>query len=447
MNKKISISILIICIILSVFNLKVQAATGSFKVSKSSLSMNPGKTSTFTVSVSNCEGQFTISSSDSSVVTVDKSTEWIDSSFTYTVTAKKAGTATITITASDVADTSEQEVTGSKTIKIKVAEASNNSNNTTNNNTTSNNTTVNNTTSSNNTTSNNTTTIKPQVSTDATLKNLGINPKEYDFSGFKKQTTSYSVTVPNSVDNIYIYAYPTDSNAKVAGIGTKTLKVGENTFSIKVTAEDKKTTKTYNLVVTRKEEEKVEEKPEETKPEEDEKTDLKGIQNIKISGYTLSPSFDNKIYEYNVNIPEKLTKLDIQTETSSDNIEVEMAGNTNLKAGENIITILAHNKEDDTTTSYQITATVGNQEIDLTQVNYEIQQAQASLKKRSWIVKGTIILIVLLIILFLVDRYRLQKVTTDSDDYDTIEDFTAKDFGDNEKPKKLKKSKKGKRYK
>ena len=82
------------------------------------------------------------------------------------------------------------------------------------------------------------------ASTDATLKNLGIKP--HDFSGFRKATTSYSVTVPNDTEKITIYAQATDSKASVTGTGSKTLKVGKNTFSVKVTAEDKKTTKTYN---------------------------------------------------------------------------------------------------------------------------------------------------------------------------------------------------------
>ena len=46
-----------------------------------------------------------------------------------------------------------------------------------------------------------------KVSSDATLRNLGITPN--DFSGFRKAKTSYNVTVPNSTEKINIYAKAT----------------------------------------------------------------------------------------------------------------------------------------------------------------------------------------------------------------------------------------------
>lgn len=88
------------------------------------------------------------------------------------------------------------------------------------------------------------------ISTDASLKALSVNngtlsPK------FATGTTSYTVSVANSVSSIKVSATATDANAKVTGTGTKTLSVGKNTINIKVTAEDGKTTKTYTITVTR----------------------------------------------------------------------------------------------------------------------------------------------------------------------------------------------------
>ena len=116
----------------------------------------------------------------------------------------------------------------------------------------------------------------------ATLKNLGITPKQYDFSAFKPGTTSYSVKVPNDVESVKIYATATSAKAKISGVGTKKLKEGVNTFNVKVTAEDEKTTKTYTLTINRskeKEEDKDKEKEEEEK--EKEKTEDKKAEDSK----------------------------------------------------------------------------------------------------------------------------------------------------------------------
>ena len=83
----------------------------------------------------------------------------------------------------------------------------------------------------------------------ATLGNLGIKPN--DFKGFVPNKTTYSTTVPNSTSSIEIYATKGQSGQTISGTGIKELKEGENNFDINVTAEDGKTTKTYNLTVTR----------------------------------------------------------------------------------------------------------------------------------------------------------------------------------------------------
>ena len=85
-----------------------------------------------------------------------------------------------------------------------------------------------------------------EKSANANLSNLGINPKEYDFKGFKASKTSYEVTVPNDVSSIEIYANKQDAKASITGTGKKNLQEGTNVFKIVVTAENG-TTKTYQL--------------------------------------------------------------------------------------------------------------------------------------------------------------------------------------------------------
>ena len=128
-NRKIFITLLIL--IFSIFtlgNVKSYAATGKFTLSTSSVSIKKGKSAKITLTVKNCEGTFMVSSSDSSIATVnitDNDSDgdgWITSTATIKVSGKKKGTATISISASDVADTDANEVTGTKTIKVNVTE-------------------------------------------------------------------------------------------------------------------------------------------------------------------------------------------------------------------------------------------------------------------------------------------------------------------------------------
>ena len=255
-------------------------------------------------------------------------------------------------------------------------------------------------------------------SSNAILKNLGIRPKEYDFTGFKPTLTTYNVSVPNDVEKITIYATAQNTNDTISGIGTKSLKLGQNRCEVKVTSGDKKNTKTYVINVTRKEEKDEEETDE--KEENNETPTVAGIKEIKIDGANLTPSFSQSVYSYNVDVPSGTKKLDIETETTSEDIEVEVAGNENLKEGENVITLLVHNKKNDATATYQINAKVENQKIDLSTVNSELKDAESNAKKQEWIIKGTIIAIVVLIIIYLIQRYKITR-EQDDDEYEDDE--------------------------
>ncbi len=213
-------------------------AAGSFSVNKSTATIKEGKTTTFTIDGSNATGRVNITSSDASVATVSSASTWIEkNSSTITITGKKAGTATITVSGK-VSDEKGAEATITKTISVTV-EAE----------------------------------IKPPVeqekpstpstpetpsaqekpteqpktkSTNAYLSTLGVTPKEYDFSGFKKTNLNYSVTVPYEVDSLKVLYKTADSGATVKVTGNSGFEVGSNnTIQIKVTAEDGNTTKTY----------------------------------------------------------------------------------------------------------------------------------------------------------------------------------------------------------
>ena len=260
---------------------------------------------------------------------------------------------------------------------------------------------------------------------DATLTNLGIRPKEYDFTGFKTGTLSYNASVPNDVDKITIYATAKSDKATITGIGSKTLKVGANRCEIMVTSENKKATKTYVINVTRKEKEEKPEEDEDEKEAEDENTTettnsneeklSDGLKNILVKGYNLEPGFSQDVHSYKINIPSSNGKLEIDTETTGDNIEVEVAGNEELRQGENIITILVHDTKDDSTLTYQITANV---EKYLSAENSVIVESEQKDKMKTWIIIGIISAIIIFIIILFIRKYKRENEEYFDEDYE-----------------------------
>ena len=259
---------------------------------------------------------------------------------------------------------------------------------------------------------------RESISNVATLRDLGITPN--DFSNFRSDITSYNVSVPYETEKINIYAKKNSDGQVIEGIGEKTLEVGENTFEIKVTAEDKKTTNTYKLIINRKKEgESDPNNNDEQKNEPEEQNVIKGLTNIKVGGYTLKPQFSNDIYKYNIEITDETKELDLKTETSSDKINVEVVGNENLKVGENIITILVKDTETDETTTYQLVVNSKQSKVDVTAYNNIVDNTQDNLRKKQMLIGIIIIAVSCLIIAFAIYKIKLQR---DDDYYDDEED-------------------------
>ena len=88
-----------------------------------------------------------------------------------------------------------------------------------------------------------------EPSSDATMATLTVNAGELK-PAFSAGTTSYTVSVANSVASITIGATANHEEATVEGTGMKNLSVGANIFIIVVTAEDG-TVNEYTVTVTR----------------------------------------------------------------------------------------------------------------------------------------------------------------------------------------------------
>ena len=292
------------------------------------------------------------------------------------------------------------DVSAKKSVTVKAKEVANNTASSSNNNTNSSNT------------SNNTTTASK--STEARLSNFGIKPN--DFSGFKRDKTEYSTEVPNNVTKVNVYATALDKNAKVSGAGDVQLKEGENTVKVTVTAEAGNT-KVYTLTIKRRTaaEDATATTNDNTTTTNTEATtsDAFGLESLDIKDVKLKPSFKTEIYKYEIDLDKDLSQLDISAIPTDDDTTVEIAGNEDLKDGENLITIVVANKKTKETATYQITV---NKNVEVETENNGSEQVEefSWLKPSTWgkedIIKGMIIaVLLLLIIIAIILKVKLSK--------------------------------------
>ena len=120
--------------------------------------------------------------------------------------------------------------------------------------------------------------------------------------------------------------------------GNKDLEEGENTITIIVEAEAGNT-KTYTVKVTK------------TLNEEAMNTRLKSLI---VQGFNIYPSFQNNIYNYNLNINEEISQLEISAETENEKATFVIEGNENLEEGDNLIKIIVTAEDGVTTNEYKI---------------------------------------------------------------------------------------------
>ena len=186
-------------------------------------------------------------------------------------------------------------------------------------------------TNTNTGTGDSTITTKPEEtpkSSEARLKNFGIKPSEYDFSGFKKDKTEYSVSVPSNVESVEVYAEPVDNKAKVSGDGKVTLNEGNNKIGVKVTAEDG-TTKTYTLTIKRK-----------TVAEEEAENGENRLKSLSIKPEEYDfTGFNSETTEYTAEVPNEAEQIEIVATAMDSKAQVTGTGIIDLEEGENELKI------------------------------------------------------------------------------------------------------------
>jgi len=195
------------------FNDNVNA--GSMSVYTNYNTITVGSYVTITVKTNQLDGKFSVTSSNTSVLSGGNSGIWLGTenpNKSFSFYANKTGTATISIVPVDVAGLdNNQAYTTTKTITINVVEKSKN---------------------------NNLSSLK--------VDDYELTPK------FSKDILEYSLELENGTVKAKISAKTEDSTAYVKGIGEVELVEGSNPFSVVVTAQNG-STKTYKLNITVKE--------------------------------------------------------------------------------------------------------------------------------------------------------------------------------------------------
>lgn len=203
--KKKFLYLLILAI--SFFGFTTNGYAASLGISSSSRSVVKGGSVKVTVNANGLIGKFSITSSNGGVLSGGTGSVWLENeSKTYTFKANSTGSATITVKALDVSDTSGNSYSGSRSVSINV--------------------------------------VNPrEKSTNNNLKSLSV--EGYTLSPeFNKDTLEYTVELDASVEKIKVNAEKADSYASLSGGGEIAVSEGDNRIEIKVTSETGKE-KTY----------------------------------------------------------------------------------------------------------------------------------------------------------------------------------------------------------
>ena len=214
--------IFVFLITLTIFVGKVYAS--GYDLSVTSNTVTVGNSISLNINVSDAAGKFIISSSNSSIISVSSSSVWIDNTTqSVTLKANKEGSATVSVTASDVTGYDGGNISGTKsvtiTVKAKTVPKTNN----------------------------NATYTAPKSSnnflTSLSVDNFKINEP------FDKEKLEYTLTVPADTEKIKINAQLADSSASIIGVGEVKVAAGINSLEIVVTAQNG-SKRTYKLNVT-----------------------------------------------------------------------------------------------------------------------------------------------------------------------------------------------------
>ena len=172
-----------------------------------------------------------------------------------------------------------------------------------------------------------TTTTAKAASNNNYLVSIKVNNE--DIINFDKDKTKYTLEYDYEVEKVTISAKTEEDTASVEISGNKELKVGENVFTLTVSAEDL-STRVYKIIINR----------------EDKKEFNTKLEDINVVGYDLN--FNSQSKTFYLKVDKDVKSLKIKAITEDSNAKVKITGNKNLE-NESIIKITVTNETEEST--------------------------------------------------------------------------------------------------
>lgn len=205
-------------------------------------------------------------------------------------------------------------------------------------------------------------------SSDATLKTLDVSGYTL-IPGFKSNVNTYSIKVKNNITGLNVKAIANSDKASVSISGNKNWKEGNNTITIKVTAEDG----SVNNYIVNVERESSESKKDDSKSSDNYLKELT-IQ----SSHEIKPKFNKSVMSYNITVPYEVEKLNLNAITSEKNSKVEITGNEKFKVGELNVVEIKVTAEDGSVRIYSLNVTRSTTSSKTGLKNIEIKDVELS---------------------------------------------------------------------
>lgn len=225
------------------------------------------------------------------------------------------------------------------------------------------------------------------------LKSISI--ENYEISpSFERQTVDYSVTRTVDSDTINIRAEAEDEKASVSGIGEIKLNSGENNLRIDVTAESG-TVRTYFIKVNKVVKQNLR---------------LQSLQ-LKASDneIKLDPEFSSDVFSYSCNVENYVNDVDVNALANSENVDINISGNKDLKEGLNTVIITLNKSGDTENVSYKINIFKQKSVEEDDDGNEEDNSIEYKKSNRNFILILVLILLVLLIFVFIIKKCNKNK--------------------------------------
>ena len=148
--------------------------------------------------------------------------------------------------------------------------------------------------------------------------------KEGIIPEFSPDIKEYYFTTDLSTNSLNITAIPEAENSKVSIIGNENLKEGLNKILIEVTSNDNTSKSVYVINVTKT---------------NNKDTANANLETLAIENVDLEPIFDTNILNYKVSVANDVKSINVFAIPEKIEGKVEISGNTEIKEGDNSVTI------------------------------------------------------------------------------------------------------------